>query len=305
MRTVKLALFGLLFLLGSNFSYAVDYGKPVSDSQVYLLLINSTTNPDHLSGAAKGMITKADAERLKAMGCYPNHALWAAGAIPILTAIAGRVFDKYQEGKLDKLKKLKKDSRNEYSQTVNLTSTELSKITCAVLVRYTKEGGKTVTGLKSIIKFNHYANQAGAPTAFSFRPIKLKVNNTTVKTITNKKDPKSAKITVAIGVAAKVVTKDQNGLTSIAPLGATSVGISSVLLDGKEQCAVKNKDFKCDESDLIPHISSDTVVALTVSVSEVGHVGIDFDKAEAEIAAIKAAYGPALKESLTALLKDE
>ena len=192
---------------------------------------------------------------------------------------------------------------NEYSKTIYVNSIELKKLKCAVLVRYSnkKDSQEIDKGIYSVIKFDHKLNSAEQIKAFTFTPTTFAANNATVKTLTDRKKPGSAKISAAIAVTLKAITQDENKLPAVSPLGAASVGLSKVLLNGSDKCL---EDAACEESDLIPHIETDTVLALSIGVSEVGHVGIDFDKREAEINAIKEAYGPALKESVGTLLKD-
>ena len=309
MRALKLSFFSYISLLICNFSYAADYGNPVENSSMALFLtFEDKSHSIEVDNELRKLLPDKERPNLESIGCVKpeqnNNALWVGPAlIPVITAIGGRLFDKYQDAKLDRLKKLKKDSTNEYSKTIYLNSTQLKTVKCALLFRYTLDDKKNPqNGFVAYLKFDHKKNYNNISKGFTFTPVHLAATNTTVKTITNKKQPLKSTITTAIAVSVKAVTEDKHKLATISSLGAASVGISNVVLDGKEKCVEKSD---CEESDLIPHIDNDTVVALSVSVSEMGHVGIDFDKEEAEINAIKAAYGPALKESLSALLTKE
>lgn len=306
-------LVGFFYLVTSGFSYAVDYGSPVEDSSfsVFLLFDKDVMSSESSNQELVKFLTEDDAANLVKFNCLksPDEKVWVAAAlVPLITTMAGRIYEKYQDAKLDKLKKLKKESMNEYSKTLYLNSLELKKLKCAILVRYSdkkdskeKDNQEIDKGLYSVITFDHKINSAKQTKGFTFTPKIFTAQNTTVKTLTDKKKPGSSKISAAIAVTLKAITQDENKLPAVSPLGAASVGLSKVLLNGSDKCL---EDAACEESDLIPHIETDTVIALSIGVSEVGHVGIDFDKREAEINAIKEAYGPALKESIGTILKD-
>ena len=310
MNKYNALLAGFFYLILSGFGYAVDYGKPVEDSSFSVFLFfekNIASTNSHNEELIK-LLTDDEKKHIAEMGCMgdPNTIkTWVHPAlVPLITTAAGRIFDKVQDAKLDKLKKLKKESMNEYAKTLYVNSIDLKKLKCAVLVRYSnkKDSKEVERGLYSVIKFNNKSNAAKQIKGFTFTPEIFTAYNTTVKTLTDRKKPASAKISAAIAVTLKAITQDENKLPAVSPLGAASVGFRKVLLNGSDICL---EEAACEESDLIPHIDADTVVALTIGVSEVGYVGIDFDKREAEINAIKEAYGPALKESIGTLLKDD
>lgn len=93
-------------------------------------------------------------------------------------------------------------------------------------------------------------------------------------------------------------------MPALTPIGEGAVTVPKLKIGGPaELCGTR-----CPTSDLVPypiHGKELNAISLSVSVTETGNVGIDFDAAAAEIKAIKEALGPAIADTLKGLLTKE
>lgn len=302
----------LLFSLTSCLAAAKGMEDPVTGSRFDLILLQESLDADEaLLKQLEPFLGDLDRASLAKLGCEaPGLGLANPILVPLVSAIGARLYDKYQNAKLKKLEQLKKDSRNEYSTTAYLTSTQLKDVKCAILLRYVESGDEINPGLVAIIRFDHKLNAASEPKAFTIKPVHLDLKNATVKTLSPKKHDQVAMIDIGIGLSLKAAIDDQTKPSAGILTTASSVGIDNVKFNSKDRCKLEVKENAkevggCKESDLLPHYSADTVVSLTFSVAEVGHVGIDFDTRKAEIEALKEAYGPAISDAITEALSEE
>jgi len=130
-----------------------------------------------------------------------------------------------------------------------------------------------------------------------------------------------ARVDLAIAVGTKSLAKHPNGLRGVFPVAAASVSIADVPVDSKEphtkvcrgqpsngsatdssEGAAACYDFPHFEMLALPGL--DMPVSLGISVTEQGHVGIDFDRRSAELDAISDLFGPAIRESVETQLDD-
>ncbi len=310
-------LISILILSLSCFAYSKDLVKPVKDSKFEFILLKDDLNTDVKENARLSSLTglTIDQATFGNLGCAPaGPGLAAATLIPIFAAVGTQIFEHYQDSKLEKLKKLKRDSQNEYSESLIVTTEQLKQAKCALLIRYSEktDANKSVTvtpGLIALLRIEHQTNTAKQMMGYRIWPVYVQAHNATVVTLANKKV--QPKINLGFALTAKAVLPDANKSSSGLSVASTSTGITDVEL-GKEPCDIKKMrestevgSGRCKRSDLMPHYDTDTVISLTMSVAEIGQTGIDFDAREAEIKAIREAYGPAIGDAITAGLEED
>ena len=280
--------------------YKVDNLIGVSKQKTSMILLG-----DSIKSQNDGIIKKIIEGDKKAVKIINNNCTAQKPALtiaaPIIASTGQLLFDLYIEKQTKKLENLKKKAQATYSGNAILTSDEFRNCDCAILTRQDTENN---LGLIAIVKLEKH----GSNDAFSIVPIYIKAFNSRALTSGQvlKKDKekfgKNAKETylmnVSIGFAVKAISENDNGLPVVASVGGSSVSISDLKIgqdvDGY-QC-----EGDCPPSDIIPYlIKKDVTISVSMSVTETGDVGIDFEQEQAELTAIKAALGPSIASSIT------
>jgi hypothetical protein len=233
------------------------------------------------------------------------------------------LFDKAQQDKLNELAALKKASTTTYSARQVIPAASLQNAQCAILVRETGEDKagedtaiavedtaakdrSTKEGLVAVVWLNHM--QGGTQRGFTFDPIYVAASNAAVYTkapVTNEEVETPAKINVSIGIVVKAIGT-QNDVPVLANVGTSAVSVVNVELDKTLKNACGDEKKPCAESELIPHVlEGDALVSFGMSITETGQIGFDFDQREAEIKAIKEAYGPVISSSITEIFGED
>lgn len=86
--------------------------------------------------------------------------------------------------------------------------------------------------------------------------------------------------------------------------GASTLSVEKVKIGRTSGETKISKDKECGSTGLIPFPPTAGPLQITMAVTETGNVGFDVDIATAQLAAYKAAMGPALSSALEAGLKD-
>lgn len=225
---------------------------------------------------------------------------------PLLTTLGKFIFDSAQTRRLKRNLALKKASTISYSGRALLSAKDFKRSNCLILVRYKdakikneKNEGNEIQRQNNMVfvaKIHNSINDN--PSAFTFEPAFIRAKNSVS---TTKKSEGKINIAIALSVNA-IGLHHPSGLKKLGNLGAGAVSIGDVRLDDKGR-KVCEKPNACNTSEVIPHLPNDTdILSVTMSMTEVGQTGIDFDQREAEIKAIKEAFGPAIEETLKAVL---
>ncbi len=244
----------------------------------------------------------------------------APALIPLIATFGKYIFNRHQDKKLGELDALKKASKSTYAGKAFLSAIKLKNVRCVILVRnHTPKSEKQSNsesekkiGLIVIAKLSHLPENGKE--AFSIKPTYIKAHNSSAKTKKAGKGKNGKanhpKINLAIGFAIKMISHERNtGLPKLGLVGAGAVSVGNVELtvaegesitEGKNPC-----EKKCPFSDLIPHLDGEQLVSISMSVTESGQVGFNFDQRKAEITAIKEAFGTAISESLKEKLSDD
>ncbi len=236
-----------------------------------------------------------------------NATILAGNAAPLASALGKFLFDQYMDNKSEDLKDLKGAAQQTYSQRIILSSEELKESKCAFLVR---SKGDT-PGFISVVKFiPHQSNldksTAKPETGFSFKVIYTKAFNTIAITKKTVDADYKAQINTSVAISIKAIGIDDFGLPRTLPVGEGVVTVKKIVLDpsgdAKED---KYCEKDCEESELIPYLKDGKIISVTMSVTETGNIGINFDKKLSEAKAIRDALGPAIKSTLENYLKED
>lgn len=257
--------------------------------------------------------------------CVPKVDKPFALTIGAIAAPVGKLlFDWMLDNKRRKLEGLKKAAQTQYSAKLILSNAPLSNFRCAVLVRYkeklptesdlptpeTKEQVGLVGVIQLISKPDSSATQtereeAEPPSAFVLKPIYVRAESAAVVTARpGKKEgsEKPAQIDAAIALSVKAIGQNVSGLPGLVTVGEGVVSVPNIPLGhvGKVTLCQENcePESATDTSDLIPYPPAKAVTSVTMSITETGHVGINFDQRTAELKAVQEALGPALKDSI-------
>lgn len=218
----------------------------------------------------------------------------------IIPAVGKLLFDLFIESRVRALDDLRKAAQRSYSQTVTLSGQFLQSAECLLLARSSEETGKV--GLVALLKLNHNGiDKAPWQKAFTATPVYVAARNAVA--VTQSGDSTAPPyIGVSIGIVTKAVGDQQSGVPELVVTGEGSVSVPRVKI-GPLSEPVCTSATTCGTSGLIAFAPGNSVASITVSVTETGNVGIDFDQASAELKAIKEALGPALKEGLKESIK--
>jgi len=232
--------------------------------------------------------------------------------VPLITTLAKYIFDNIQDKKIERLEALKRASKSTYSGNAFLSSTELQRVRCAVLVRSSMVNGKKKPGLIIVVKIRHLLEAENQ--AFYIQPTFIKANNSSAKTKKGKVSVDGKlnhpRINIAIGFVLKAISSDRDsGFPRLKTVGTGAATVGNVELPTKKEGGIANGKNPCLEScshsGLIPHVDGGQIVSISMAITETGQVGIDFDRRKAEITAIKEAFGPAIKDSLKEALSGD
>ncbi len=259
-------------------------------------------------------------------------------AIPIAAAGAKLAFNLYVSDQINQLEKLKKDRVVTDSATIKIPAEEFRKCDCAILARYidSDEDEKKSNdqnndinrlGLISFHKLVKFKNSQLQNTAFVLQPQFVRVHHAAAEAAAvlpngEKVDP-NPELNLSFGVSIKGIGEHAK-VPALVAAGQGAVSVPKVQILQKPKITANDQEtenskkayadgdgaWKCDgceTTDLIPYIDSkdNSFISVTMSVTETGFVGLDFDARKAELTAIKEAIGPALQESLKAYLPEQ
>ncbi|MEM8561036.1 MAG: hypothetical protein AAGF57_02320 [Pseudomonadota bacterium] len=282
--------------------------KASTGNQVGLFALGSDYKNSELTKIMNSFPDGTFSTSVSQMCKVPNLSPAVADAAVGLIAATGKfLFDRHQEKKLRELAKLKKAASGSYSGNVILPAASLKNISCLILIRYQGEdsGNNNKLGLVVAVQIEHHTKQG--PTAITFRPTYLDARDAVVLTNRpNEKEGVLSKVNYSVALALKAIgTSAENGLPKLYSIGSGASTVPNVGLSASSKTC-ETQEVACPSSDLIPIVSGDVgPVSLSLGITETGHVGIDFEAVEAEIKAIKEAFGPAIEESLTTYLSDD
>ena len=237
--------------------------------------------------------------------CSPDPILLPSELIPIISSFGKLLFDLKMEKKLRQLEALKKSAQGSYSARTFINLSDLEKQKCIILTRYNKnkETKNLELGLLYVAKIISKSQK----NAFVISPIFIRAENSAV--VTSKGTEVNGKVTLpaintSLALSLKSINADKIGIPTLTPVGEGAVSVPNLEIgpNGKEFLC----NNKCPTSDLIPYPKSGAdPISFSLSLTETGIIGINFDERSAEIKAIKEALGPALKDSIKEYLTEE
>lgn len=306
-QLISVALLSIT-LIGCKGIKPEELRQPAKDSVAKLVVIDER---DHLQVDGEDA-TAVNYTLLKEACSAPVSLL---GVDPTTLAIASTtakyLFDRGQQKQVDDLAAIKKGMTASYSARTILTASDLKETDCLGIVRHT-EGVITTNSLVALIKLRHLPlDPEPDKEGFIFIPVMVYATDAAVFTLPEEEkdgEVTPSKLTASIGLSVKALGA-ANGVPVVADVGTAAVSVKDVQLPSTPAKDVAPSSIPvnacseakpCEKSELIPHVSDgDKLISLTMSVTETGQLGIDFDKREAEINAIKEAYGPVIKSAIT------
>jgi hypothetical protein len=300
----------LLLPACANFGTAVDF-KPsplsgIEGSKTMLILTGPDYPNDNPSTPLLGLpsdanlaITLKDKCGLVLPPPGPAPAV-APALVPILAALAEAGFNIWAEKKQRIIEAIVASAKADYATTQVLSPDMLAKTKCAVMVRYTQEEGKpSNNGLVAVVRFSDQGAQAdGSFRAFRIEPIHVQMWTSAAVTA----DATEPKTSVAIAVSIKAVGTPEGGVQRLLASGEGVTSVPNVKVGGSFEPRCRSGG--CKWSDLIPYPTARGSLSLTLAVAEQGNTGFDDKAALAELAAVKAALGPAIGEAVKKKLGD-
>lgn len=229
-----------------------------------------------------------------------------AALIPLIASTTQLLFDIYMDRKIKALENLKEASQGSYAVQSFIEADKLGKYRCVALLRTsTNEKKESKLGLLYVAKITppEVDGATGVRKAFVLQPIFVAAENASV-VAAERKDQKGnqlpPKINVSSALTLNAVGKTETGVPTLNMIGNGSVSVPNINVGSELGISLcKTESEKCPTSGLIPYPPADSgVIAITLGMSETGHVGIKIEQRKSELAAIKAALGPAIYKAL-------
>lgn len=181
----------------------------------------------------------------------------------------------------------KRDTIDATSVDVSFPTAGFRGIRCAVFARYADGDAPTRPGLLAVLGIEQKFEEGKYTDYFRFRPLLVRAGNAIVRT-----GDGNATIAVSMALVARQLVVSSTGAASFAELGAAAVSVPRVPVGG-ESVACAQASACAGMSAPIPVPVARGTVAVSIGVSEAGGAGAEIDQNAAELAAVKAALGPA------------
>lgn len=201
--------------------------------------------------------------------------IFGPAAVPILVALAGVAVDLYVDKRSSELEKLKSSSMQGFDLEVAIDANSFQNARCIIIERQAKDEKKP--GLLVVLLVHRQSDY------ITLQPVFIRARDSIATTAES-----TNSITVSTAVAINQIAAVQ-GVTTVAKMGQAATTVDSIALSEKEFCT----DGKCISSPIIPLPTGTGTVVIGIGVVETGDVGFSISRAQAEIAAIKGALGPA------------
>lgn len=230
--------------------------------------------------------------------CSPPQAPDAkmlSALVPIVASLAEAGFNIWADKQQRKIEAIVEAAQQSYAATIALDPEALGKARCALFVRYAVDDDKSIKlGLLALLKVNQEAPPPGGNSGiFTLEPVYVRMFNAVAVT----QDTSDPAVSVSVAVSIKAVGRSQGGIERLLPSGEGVVNVPKVKLGekGEAKCVVGGS---CKRSDLVPFPTARGTLSFTMSITEQGSTGFDDKAASAELAAVKAALGPAIGEAV-------
>jgi hypothetical protein len=250
-----------------------------------------------------------DGQNMKALATDPV-------VVPIITALAKLGFDSIMDAQARSLDDLKKRSIQTYSTTEFLRSDALRSWSCLGVARITKDRpnqGDSHLGMVALFEIVHFDAKGeehpgrlprDIETSLGMRLKPLFVRAVDAIAVTKKGDDKAPElIALSFALALKGIENTPGKLPQTVAFGAGTLSVPKVKI-GKTGETIICREKECSSTGLIPFPEAGPL-ELTLAVTETGNVGFNIDLAKAQLAAFKAAMGPALSSALQTHLKED
>lgn len=242
----------------------------------------------------------------------------APAALPLVTALTKLGFDLIMDAQARSLDDLKERSKQTYGTTEFLKSQDLRTWSCIGVARITKNHpnkGDENLGMIALFEIVHFDAQGqeyrgGASRipnnarGMRLKPLFVRAFDAVAVTRKGEADAPEV-ISMSFALALKGVQHEDGKLPQAVAFGAGTLSVPKVKI-GKTNGATRVcNDKDCGSTGLIPLPTTPGPVELTLAVTESGNVGFNIDLTKAQLAAFKAAMGPALSSALQTGLKED
>ncbi|MGM9513103.1 hypothetical protein ACS5PK_02495 [Roseateles sp. DB2] len=299
----RLAAIAAMSLLSAcaNFSTASNFVRAeasgIEGSKTVVVLIGPNEPPIKVMDTFKTYAPGTDLSWLpgdKACGLQqvpPTPAI-AAPLVPIIAAVAEVAFNLWADEQQRKIEANVESAKASYAATWIMSADQLAQTQCVAMVRYTQDdGGPIKSGLTTVLKFNHLGPAPdGLSRSFTFTPIYVHMTNSVAVTM-KAPEPKTS---LSFAVSVKAVGTPEGGVQRLLPSGEGVTTVPAVKLGKAPRCSTSD----CKTSDLMPYPVKAGALSVTMAIAEQGNTGFDDKAALAELAAVKAALGPAIGEAV-------
>lgn len=239
-------------------------------------------------------------------------------ALPLVTTLAKLGFDLIMDAQAKSLDDLKERSKQTYGTTEFLQSQNLRTWSCIGVARITKDhsdNGDEHLGMIALFEIVHFDAQgkeyAGGASRILNNVIGMRLRPLFVSAFdavaVSKKGEADAPevISLSFALALKGIEHEDGKLPKVVAFGAGTLSVPKVKIGQTNGATKICNDNDCGTTGLIPFPATPGPLELTFAVTESGNVGFNIDLAKAQLAAFKAAMGPALSSAVQTYLNED
>jgi hypothetical protein len=306
MRSIAILLFAI-FLCGCQTLKIAATPKiePEGSDMGFVAFLN---NPDKITKFP----IPAEHEQSVAAACgvkyspLLNAVLW----VPV---VAKLVFDLGADQFVDYIEGIKKRSSADYNARLEASVSDFVADRCVVAGRV-KERDDGTLEYESLVVAKLFQS-TGNSESVVLRPVYALAKNSIALTKCDencfgKNQSRQGKIGISIAIVVNGVTLDSTSVNEVRRYGSAVVSFPEIPLNGSgilidEPISMGIVQVSPIDSEIMPAKLPGSKLQLSVTVTETGTVGGNFDRAASEIEALKGALGPAIEAQVTTRYKDE
>lgn len=255
---------------------------------------------------------------LEDAGCQTPSTIGPALApalLPLLTAAAKFAYETWATNKHDEVEALLSSAKAAYDASILVKDPAvLGNSPCIAILRYGVSGTPAVVnkGMVAVLKLRAVGGAPAGIQALQMEPTFVRAFNAVAVTAAGDR-AKVPVIDVAFAISAKAIGNQESGLPALLPAGFGTVAVAGVEIgqQAKGACVAPSESKPddlafaqvCSRSELVPYPVDMGPVVVGLGIAEAGKTGIPGARALADLAALKAAFGPALAEAVKAQLE--
>lgn len=232
----------------------------------------------------------------------------AAAVVPLLAAAAQYGFNYLVDRRRDQIQEIVDAAQASYSvNSIVEKPLSLTDSPCLLFVRYgiDKDGG-SIPGLVALLRLTKIKEDESSsvklPSAFSIEPAYVRAFNAVA--LTKEGAERAPTINASFAISIKAAGLQGSNVPRLLPAGEGVVTVAKLPIGKAGGARCNSAGDECRRSDIVTFPINKGALSLSLAVTEQGTTGFNDKTLQAELVAIKEAFGPALAEAVKAKFGD-